>query len=140
MIYQGREEIVKYCYDKKFKIRWTPEIVDFPKIGCDETPLCFAATLRGVVLSGYFSLSDAVDDLNELLSRKPPEIEKVIQNGPAVVILWKDGTKTVAKCHSEDTFVPEIGLTVAFLKKLIGNKQYRELVGRYTSNMEVFSG
>jgi len=129
---------VKYCYDKKFRIRWTPEIIDPPEIGCDETPLRFAATLRGVALSGCFSWCDARDDLNELLSRNPPEIEKVIQNGPAVVILWKDGTKTIAKCHSEDTFVPEIGFTVAFLKKLIGNKQYRELVEKYVGMFEVY--
>ena len=130
---------MKYCYDKKFKIRWVPDSIDPPYFhGYYEEPLSFTADIRGIVLGGSCSWDDILHDLNELLSRNPPEIEKVIQNGPAVVILWKDGTKTIAKCHSEDTFIPEIGFTVAFLKKLIGNKQYRELVERYTSNMEVF--
>lgn len=139
MIYQGREEIVKYCYDKKFKIRWVPDSIDPSHFhGYDEASLSFTADIRGIVLGGSCSWDDVLHDLNEVLSRNPPEIEKVIQNGPAVVILWKDGTKTVAKCHSDDTFVPEIGFTVAFLKKLIGNKQYRELVEKYVGMLELY--
>ena len=33
---------------------------------------------------------------------KVPDIEKVIYNNPATIILWTDGTKTVVKCQEND--------------------------------------
>lgn len=57
---------------------------------------------------------------------KPPvpgfEIEKVIFNGPATIIKWKDGTKTVVKCQAGDVFDYEKGLAMCFTKKALGNK------------------
>lgn len=57
---------------------------------------------------------------------KPPvsnfEIEKVIFNGPATIIKWKDGSKTVVKCQSGDIFDYEKGLAMCFTKKALGNK------------------
>lgn len=47
--------------------------------------------------------------------------EKVIINNPATVIYWTDGTKTVVKCHKEDTFDAEKGIVMATLKKICGN-------------------
>ncbi len=49
-----------------------------------------------------------------------PEIEKVIFNEPATVILWKDGTKTVVKAHNEP-YDEEKGFVMAYLKRLLGN-------------------
>ncbi len=46
----------------------------------------------------------------------------VIFNGPATIVFWNDGTKTVVKCSDGDTFDPEKGLAMAFSKKLFGNK------------------
>lgn len=50
------------------------------------------------------------------------EIKKVIFNGPATIIKWKDGTKTVVKCQVRDTFDYEKGLAMCFTKKALGNK------------------
>lgn len=50
------------------------------------------------------------------------EIEKVIFNGPATIVKWKDGTKTVIKCQSGDIFDYEKGLAMCFTKKALGNK------------------
>lgn len=48
-------------------------------------------------------------------------ISRVIFNDPATIILWTDGTKTVAKTHDDDAFDPEKGFAVACAKKLLGN-------------------
>lgn len=48
-------------------------------------------------------------------------VSRVIFNDPATIILWADGTKTVAKAHGDDAFDPEKGFAVACAKKLLGN-------------------
>ena len=50
------------------------------------------------------------------------EIDKVIFNGPATIVKWKDGTKTVVKCQAGDVFDCEKGLAMCFTKKALGNK------------------
>lgn len=54
--------------------------------------------------------------------RAIPEIENVIFNGPATIVIWKDGTKTVVKCDKGDIFDPEKGLAMAISKRALGNK------------------
>lgn len=51
-----------------------------------------------------------------------PKIKDVIFNGPATIVLWVDGTKTVVKCQDDDIFDPEKGLAMAISKKALGNK------------------
>lgn len=51
-----------------------------------------------------------------------PEIDRVTWNGPATVVFWKDGSKTVVKCGDKDDFDKEKGLAMAFMKKILGNK------------------
>lgn len=50
------------------------------------------------------------------------DIEKVIYNYPATIVIWKDGTKTVVKCQEGDMFDFEKGLAMCFAKKALGNK------------------
>lgn len=45
-------------------------------------------------------------------------IKKVIYNNPATIIVWSDGTKTLSKCHQNDSYNPEMGLLIAYLKKI----------------------
>ena len=51
-----------------------------------------------------------------------PQIKNVIFNPPATIVFWTDGTKTVVKCDERDQFDPEKGITMAFFKKMHGNK------------------
>ena len=51
-----------------------------------------------------------------------PEIKDVIFNGPATIVFWSDGTKTVVKCQEDDEYDPEKGLAMAISKKALGNK------------------
>ena len=48
--------------------------------------------------------------------------DKIIFNEPATIVLWKDKTKTVVKCGENDTFDPEKGLALCFMKRALGNK------------------
>ena len=55
-------------------------------------------------------------------STRNPDIEKVIFNDPATIVIWKDKTKTVVKCQEGDTYSPELGLAMCISKKYLGNK------------------
>lgn len=51
-----------------------------------------------------------------------PIPKKVKFNGPATIILWEDGTKTVVKCQEEDVWSDEVGIVMCYMKKMLGNK------------------
>ena len=61
-----------------------------------------------------------VSELKEY-SKNQSNIERVIFNDPATIIIWKDGTKTVVKCQEGDTYNKETGFVMCYLKKLLGN-------------------
>lgn len=68
-----------------------------------------------------------IDTLNPF-----PDIDDVIFSGPATVVKWKDGTKTVVKCAKNDNFNPEKGLAMAIAKKALGNKgNYYETIRKW---------
>ena len=77
--------------------------------------------------SGYSS--------NACMQLKPLsfEIEKVVFNDPATIVIWKDQTKTVVKCQEGDEFDPEKGLAMAIAKKALGNKSnFNNTIKRWT--------
>lgn len=79
------------------------------------------------VASGYSS--------NAVTQPKPSnfEIEKVVFNDPATIVIWKDKTKTVVKCQEGDEFDPEKGLAMAITKKALGNKSnFNNTIKRWT--------
>lgn len=49
-----------------------------------------------------------------------PGVERIKFHGPATIIFWKDGTKTVVKCQEGDEYNSEKGVLFCVLKKLIG--------------------
>lgn len=49
-------------------------------------------------------------------------IKDVIFNPPATIVNWADGTKTVVKCQNNETFDPEKGLALCYMKKINGNQ------------------
>lgn len=62
-------------------------------------------------------------DVNEYVD----EIEKIIVNDKAVVVLWEDGFKTTAVIQGDDEFNLERGIEICLLKGLLGNN-YHKLV------------
>lgn len=80
-----------------------------------------------------------VDDIDD---RSLPTAAKIIFSGGATIILWDDGTKTVAKCHGGDEFDPLFGIMACIVRKLTGNRGHgvndseqliSELAGRIKS-------
>ena len=67
------------------------------------------------------------------------EIEKVIFNNPATIVIWKDGTKTVVKCSGEK-FDQEKGLAMAISKRAlaVGNR-YRKVFKKWCKAEDDFS-
>ena len=58
-----------------------------------------------------------VVDEDELL----PVVSEVIINGPATIVKWEDGKKTVTKCRGGDEFDPLFGIIACILRKLTNN-------------------
>ena len=61
--------------------------------------------------------------------RVMPNVEKVIFNPPATVVIWNDGTKTVVKAKEsgrkksdKDAFSEEYGLAMAIAKRYFGSR------------------
>lgn len=48
-------------------------------------------------------------------------IRKVIFSGPATIVFWNDGSKTVVKCTTGDHMNYEMGIAMCTLKKLFGD-------------------
>ena len=64
---------------------------------------------------------------------KEGRIKDVVFNGPATIVFWTDGTKTVVKCRKGDKFDPEKGIAMACAKKLLGNEDgYHKEIAKYT--------
>ena len=84
-------------------------------------------------LLGFFSTSSF---LNKQFKTTPAIIEvqnfcepkKIIVNGPATIVFWKDGTKTVVKC-AEDT-APDLynAFCAAVCKKVFSSNSHLKKV------------
>ena len=58
-------------------------------------------------------------------------IKKVVVNGPATIVIWNDGTKTVVK--SDEAFVsPLTGVLMCLYKKLFDSDDYHKLCSNLT--------
>ena len=68
-------------------------------------------------ISYYFVCGDGT-----MLRRLDNCVKKVIFNGPATIVIWDDGTKTVVKCMDTDDYDPEKGLMMCVMEHLLGSK------------------
>lgn len=60
------------------------------------------------------------------------DIEKVIFNDPATVMLFKDGTKVVVKKKADEEWNPVIGLTMCMAKYACGNdKSFHKIIKKW---------
>jgi len=58
-----------------------------------------------------------------------PEIERVIFNDPATIVIFKTGEKIVVKRTEDDEFNPEAGLAMAIARKYTGSRTaFKKLV------------
>ena len=72
--------------------------------------------------------------LSNTVNMQQCRIEKVIFSGPATIVFWDDGDKTVVKCMDGDQMNYEMGIAMCTLKKIFGSsygafkKHIKELV------------
>lgn len=55
------------------------------------------------------------------------EIKDIKVNGPATIVFWADGTKTVVKCGAEDLYDAEKAVAMCFMKKALGSRSMHKL-------------
>lgn len=71
-------------------------------------------------------------ELSNNMNNSKFEIKEVKFNGPATIVFWKDGTKTVVKCGPHDKIDYEKGLAMAITKRALGdNGHYYETIKKY---------
>lgn len=69
--------------------------------------------------SSYF---DLYKKGNHVICADSILIKRVIFNGPATIVFWNDGTKTIVKCQEGDSFDKEKGIALCIAKKVLGNQ------------------
>lgn len=54
--------------------------------------------------------------------------KKIIFSGNCTIVIWKDGTKTIARCSKGDNFSPEAGLAICFMKHVLGESKAKKIL------------
>ena len=83
-------------------------------------------TARGTeeMRNHMFTGNRPIDEVSNYVMRRVMSVEpkRIIRNGPALIVFWNDGTKTVVKCHDEE-FDYEKGLAMALARRLWNRSQ-----------------
>lgn len=58
---------------------------------------------------------------NDQVIKNPLSIDHVIFSGPATIVFWADGDKTIVKCKPGDEYSYDVGIAMATLKKIFGD-------------------
>lgn len=77
------------------------------------------------LVNGRPNISKYVDVLTMKATQVPVKqtyrakspVQRVVNNGPATIIFWKDGSKTVAIQHDGDGWDAEKGFVFAYIKR-----------------------
>ena len=63
--------------------------------------------------------------------------KRVIFHGPATIVIWSDGEKTIVKCQPDETMDREKAIAMAIAKRALGNKgNYYEVIKKCLSMAE----
>ena len=99
---------------------------------------------RHTMLFNCINKNDSTTEHSTLIpksSPKPanylPEIKNVKFNGPATIVFWADGTKTVVKCQDGDDYSEEVGLAMCIAKKVFGNtSKYNDIFKKWCNSYD----
>lgn len=100
---------------------------DLKELGIELSTIRHSSGDVGCEIEGYFNpdkykIHRAKEMCSVPITPKTPIPKKVKFSGPATIILWEDGTKTVVKCQEDDVFNEYTGVLTCFAKKMFGNK------------------
>ena len=76
---------------------------------------------------GGFHGNDWLQNIPYHVTEDEATPQRIVRNGPATIVFWRDGTKTVVKCHDEE-YDAEKGLAMALARKLWGRCQTERFV------------
>jgi len=68
----------------------------------------------------YYDPSDDILAIIAALNHDKYKVEQIIKNGPATIVKWTDGTKTIVKRMEEDVDDPYMAFCAALAKKMYG--------------------
>ena len=95
--------------------------------------MSFTTKVDYVDIIGYRPSPPAYPTVDRVLGRT---VKKVIFSGPATIVLWADGKKTIAKCSEDDIYDPEKGLMMAILKKFVDAPSLKKILKKHCPKEE----
>lgn len=90
--------------------------------------------IREINLSGLMELfneiSESMKEKEEAEEQGRFAIKDVRFDGPATIVWWEDGEKTIVKCMKEDVYDKYTGIAMCTLKYLLGEQfqKYKKVV------------
>lgn len=93
---------------------------------------CDDQEVADALISGIHNLANKkTKDKNTAISSNSLyntfEIKDIKVNGPATIVFWADGTKTVVKCGPMDLYDVEKAVAMCFMKKALGSRSMHKL-------------
>lgn len=83
----------------------------------------------------YYNPSDDILAFIAALNHDKYKVEQIIKNGPATIVKWTDGTKTIVKRMEEDRDDPYMAFCAALAKKMYGGAStINKMIARKTVN------
>ena len=83
----------------------------------DKPKLAYVMTYKDD--NSFFSWSRGKYAIGKTLPRK------WVKNGPATILFWEDGTKTIVKCNQDDEFDAQKGYLMAYFEKWTGLSKHQ---------------
>lgn len=90
------------------------------------------------MIKANYSKEEIKKMINNTFGVSKFEYKKIIFSGPCTIILWKDGTKTMARTNEEETFDPEKGVAVCFMKRALGEIEGKKILRKASEQYEEY--
>ena len=92
----------------------------------DCTSVCYNLTRPGTGatitnISESYLIPAKKEEKEKPVMDKRYKVKKILYHGPATIVYWADGEKTVVKCMESDTFDPMAGFCAALAKRVYGS-------------------
>lgn len=70
--------------------------------------------------------------------KNPPDVDHVIFNGPATIVFWEDGKKTVVKRKMDDPDNKNLAIMYAITKRILGSTSaVNRYINKFVSEAKV---
>lgn len=91
-----------------------------------EHNLCGKNLFDGIKIEGHpKKYCETIEKQEQERKLKKILPRKWVINGPATILFWQDGTKTIVKCNKDDEFDAQKGYLMAFFEKITGMSKHQ---------------